>query len=163
MARKDLTQLVALATQGDQAQPAPGPAVTPEPPERTSTEVKTTPRAAQSEKTERADELAPKRARRTSKARPPAPAPAEPENEQPLYLTLERKDTRLREDQISLLTQTARKLNRRKGRGGQRITENTLIRVAIDVLLEHADELTGATEQELISAAKQAIATNKGK
>ena len=162
MARKDLGKLVALANQGDEAQPAPEPAVKPEP-DRPSVEATTAPAAAPRKKTERADELAPKRATRTAKAKPAAPAAAEPEDEQPLYLTLERKDTRLREDQIILLTQTARKLNRKKGRGGQRITENTLIRVAIDVLLEHSDPLAGATEQELTSAAKQAIAADKGK
>ena len=108
MARKDLGKLVALANQGDEAQPAPEPAVTPEP-ERPSVEAKTAPAAAPSKKTERADELAPKRATRTAKAKPAAPAAAEPEDDQPLYLTLERKDTRLREDQIILLTQTARR------------------------------------------------------
>lgn len=162
MARKDLGKLVALANQGDEAQPAPEPAVTPEP-ERPSVEANTAATTAPRKKTERADELAPKRATRTAKAKPAAPAAARPEEEQPLYLTLERKDTRLREDQIILLTQTARKLNRKKGRGGQRITENTLIRVAIDVLLEHSDQLAGATEQELTSAAKQAIAADNGK
>jgi len=57
----------------------------------------------------------------------------------------ERKETRLRPDQISRLTELSRGL---KGRG-ERITENTLIRVAIDLLFSRAGDLAGATEAEL--------------
>ena len=67
----------------------------------------------------------------------------------PLYLRLERKETRLRTDQYADLTTHARRLNRAKGTTGERITENTLIRVAIDLLLERATDLSGATEAEL--------------
>ncbi len=83
----------------------------------------------------------------------PEPEP-EPELEQetlPLYLTLVRKETRLREDQLEKLTVLTRSLNRQR-RGGERITENTLIRVAIDLLLSQSEELSGATEAELLSA-----------
>ena len=83
----------------------------------------------------------------------PEPVP-EPELEQetlPLYLTLVRKETRLREDQLEKLTVLTRKLNRQR-RGGERITENTLIRVAIDLLLSRASELSGTTEAELLQA-----------
>ncbi|MGB7440115.1 MAG: hypothetical protein WA919_03535 [Coleofasciculaceae cyanobacterium] len=66
----------------------------------------------------------------------------------PKYLTLVRKEARLREDQVFRLTALARKLNRQK-KGGERITENTLIRVAVDMLLSQSDELRGATEAEL--------------
>lgn len=65
------------------------------------------------------------------------------------YLSFERKETRLRADQYSTLTLESRRLNRAKGTGGERITENTLIRVAIDLLLAKADQLAGATEAEL--------------
>ncbi len=65
------------------------------------------------------------------------------------YLSFERKETRLRADQYARLTQEARRLNKAKGTGGERITENTLIRVAIDLLFERVDELAGATESEL--------------
>ena len=68
--------------------------------------------------------------------------------EVPKYLTLIRKETRLREDQLASLTAIARKLNRTK-RGGERITENTLIRVAVDLLLDRAESLSGVTEAEL--------------
>lgn len=67
----------------------------------------------------------------------------------PLYLRLERKETRLREDQYAALTEHARRLNRAKGSGGERITENTLIRVAIDLLLSRIDQVSGTDESEL--------------
>src|SRR3546814_6262536 len=38
---------------------------------------------------------------------------------------------------------------RRRRVKDERITENTLIRVAIDLLLAHQDQLQGATEEEL--------------
>lgn len=72
-------------------------------------------------------------------------------NKQPKYLTLLRKETRLREDQFDDLTALARTLNRRR-KGGERITENTLIRVAVDLLLKEADQLEGSTEEELREA-----------
>ena len=70
---------------------------------------------------------------------------------QPKYLTLLRKEARLREDQFDDLTALARTLNRRR-KGGERITENTLIRLAVDLLLKEADQLEGTTEEELRGA-----------
>lgn len=72
-------------------------------------------------------------------------------SEVPKYLALVRKETRLREDQIDKLTAIARKLNRQK-RGGERITENTLIRVAVDLLLDRAQSLSGADEAQLLDS-----------
>jgi hypothetical protein len=69
----------------------------------------------------------------------------------PKYLTLVRKETRLTDLQIEQLTILTRKLNRRK-KGGERITENTLIRVAVDLLLSRKDDLKGTTEAELRAA-----------
>ncbi|MEA5507780.1 hypothetical protein VB735_32765 [Halotia wernerae UHCC 0503] len=69
---------------------------------------------------------------------------------QPKYLKLERKEARLRQDQIDALTDLTRKLNRKKqGKSSERLTDNTLIRVAIDLLLSKADLLEGTTEEEL--------------
>lgn len=69
---------------------------------------------------------------------------------QPKYLKLERKEARLRQDQIDALTDLTRKLNRKKqGKSTERLTDNTLIRVAIDLLLSKADLLEGTTEEEL--------------
>ena len=62
---------------------------------------------------------------------------------------LERKETRLRADQLEALTQLTRRLNRARNRRGERITENTLIRVAVDLLMSQEPQLTGATETEL--------------
>lgn len=68
--------------------------------------------------------------------------------EVPKYLTFARKDTRLHEDQLDELAALTRKLNRRR-KGGERLTDNTLIRIAVDLLLERAGELQGNTEDEL--------------
>lgn len=82
----------------------------------------------------------------------PPPEPTESDSDiepQPKYLTLVRKETRLTELQIEQLTAISRKLNRQRRGRGERITENTLIRVAIDLLLSRAEELSGTTEAEL--------------
>ena len=69
----------------------------------------------------------------------------------PLYLQLTRKEVRFHDDQLEALDRLARRLQReRRGKPGDRITENTLVRVAVAALLERADELTGATEAELL-------------
>ena len=73
----------------------------------------------------------------------------------PLYLKLTRKEARLRDDQINALTCLTRQLNRRRRSEGQRLTDNTLIRVAVDMLLGVADSLEGATEGEL----RQSVST----
>lgn len=67
----------------------------------------------------------------------------------PMYATLVRKDVRLRADQTVALTALTRTLMRRRTTRTERITENTLIRVAIDVLLHSVDTLQGSTEDEL--------------
>jgi hypothetical protein len=65
------------------------------------------------------------------------------------FSSFQRKETRLRADQQNALTEHARRLNRAKGAGGQRITDNTLIRVAVDLLLSRTEKLTGRDENEL--------------
>lgn len=70
-------------------------------------------------------------------------------SEVPKYLTLVRKEARLREDQLQNLTNLTRSLNRKRKGSGERITENTLIRIAVDLLMNQSDELKGTTEQEL--------------
>lgn len=72
----------------------------------------------------------------------------------PLYRRLARKEARLREDQFIALGRLVRILTRRRlDRSGPRLTENTLIRVAIDLLLTRADQLAGDTEAEIRAAA----------
>jgi hypothetical protein len=66
------------------------------------------------------------------------------------YLQLERKETLLWPRQVESLTLLRRVLNRRKPKGeGERITENTLIRVAVDLLMSRQDVMQGASEDEL--------------
>ncbi len=86
---------------------------------------------------------------------PRAQASLPEERSLPPYLTYVRKECRLRPDQLDALTALARRLNReRKGRG-ERITENTLIRLALDRLLSDREveatlkeALFGLSEQE---------------
>lgn len=65
------------------------------------------------------------------------------------YDKLERKETRLRPDQYTRLSGISRALNRARAGRGERITENTLIRVAIDLLLQRETDLAGDTEAGL--------------
>jgi hypothetical protein len=71
------------------------------------------------------------------------------ESQVPKWQRLERKELRLRADQLDELARIRRALNRQRGGEGERITENTLIRVAVDVLLGRAGRLRGTTEDEL--------------
>ncbi len=74
----------------------------------------------------------------------------------PRYLTLTPKTVRFRHDQREALTHHARRLARAK-RGTERITDDTLIRVAVDGLLALADRLDGESEAELITRYRQLL------
>jgi hypothetical protein len=76
-----------------------------------------------------------------------APAPVETSHMR--WHEYERKETRLREDQYGRLTAASRRLNKLRRTRGERITENTLIRVAIDLLLNEEAKLAGVDETEL--------------
>ncbi|WP_415853243.1 hypothetical protein [Sinomonas sp. G460-2] len=65
------------------------------------------------------------------------------------FADYERKEARLRPDQLDDLGTLARRIQRAKVPGGARITDNTLIRVAIDLLLANRDRLYGSTEEDL--------------
>ena len=67
----------------------------------------------------------------------------------PKYLRLERKELLIWPDQITNLSILARVLNRNRGGAGERITTNTLIRVAASLLLSRSQDLAGTTEEEL--------------
>jgi hypothetical protein len=70
----------------------------------------------------------------------------------------ETKDVQLRSDQRDGLDAVARRLERARPRAtGKRITANTLIRVGIDVVLEHADALAGYDEAELLAALRRVL------
>ena len=67
----------------------------------------------------------------------------------PAYLRFVRKETRLREDQQNQLTFQAWRLNRAKKNSGVRITENSLIRIAVDLFLAQADRAVGDDEDAI--------------
>lgn len=84
-------------------------------------------------------------------------SPAKGEDEVPRYQTLVRKEARLRYDQVAELAALRRRLSTRRQDRSEMLTDNTLIRVAVDVLLAHAEELRGDTENELRQAMQAAL------
>jgi hypothetical protein len=82
---------------------------------------------------------------------PAAPVPQAPAGSPglPKYLRLERKELLIWPDQITNLSILARVLNRNRKGAGERITTNTLIRVAVALLLSRSQDLAGTTEEEL--------------
>jgi hypothetical protein len=97
----------------------------------------------------------PEVARPPGKGRPPG-TPAGPEAQTPAsppglpkYLRLERKELLIWPDQVTNLSILARVLNRNRRGAGERITTNTLIRVASALLLSRSQDLAGTTEEEL--------------
>jgi hypothetical protein len=85
----------------------------------------------------------------------------EPRPGGPLYRRLARKEVRLREDQYVALSRLVGVLVRRRvRRNGPRLTENTLIRVAIDLLLSRSHRLLGDTESELRQSVLNGDGTN---
>lgn len=78
-------------------------------------------------------------------------------DEVPLYRRLTRKEVRFRDEQLEALDRIVRRLSRaRRGtqgerrERGERVTENTLVRVAVDLLLKVEESLQGETEAELL-------------
>lgn len=70
----------------------------------------------------------------------------------PRYLTLMRKEARITATQADELSRLVRTLNRARCGQGERITDNTLIRVAIGLLMERVADLRGVTEAELFQS-----------
>ena len=134
--------------------PEPAPEAAPDPavaeaegegqPKQTAVKAPRKPRASTSKKKKQSPEVAPEPDAEAEEEE--VPAVTVPSTG---YLSYERKETRLREDQYADLTLTSRRLNRAKGPGGERITENTLIRVAIDMLLAKKADLRGVDEAAL--------------
>ncbi len=93
----------------------------------------------------------------SSRVDPEVPKSVSPEvPEGPLYMRLTRKEVRFRDDQLEALDRIVRRIARaRRGHGGERITENTLVRVAVDLFLERADALAGGTEAELLKSLRR--------
>lgn len=61
----------------------------------------------------------------------------------------DRLEARLREDQVVQLDALVRRLNKQRSGPGERITKNTLLRVATDLLLAQGEAVTGGTEAEI--------------
>jgi hypothetical protein len=67
----------------------------------------------------------------------------------PRYRQMERMDARIRPDQSSALSDLRKRVARNRRDKSERITESTLVRIAVDLLLEVAGDLTGDTETAL--------------
>ena len=128
-----------LLSETDQDAPAEAPVLPPRPPEAV-------PAATAAASRPRAGSRRP--ARPVQRVRDSGTAGVT-ESQIPKWQRLERKELRLRADQLDELARLRRSLNRQRAGEGERITENTLIRVAVDLLLSRAGDLRGATEDEL--------------
>lgn len=71
------------------------------------------------------------------------------------YLRFVRKETRLRDDQQNALTLHARRLTRARATSGPRITENSLIRIAVDLLLARIHSAEGSDEASILRSLNQ--------
>lgn len=150
MGRPVLTALLNNAADEPLLKPAPAPAPVeaapdPTPAETNPAEETPEPEPQPAKPKQQARSAKPRRA---PKARSAA-TPADSADAQPAYLRFHRKESRLRFDQLTELNTRARQLNAQKNPDADRITDNTLIRVAVDLLLARADELSGGDEAEL--------------
>lgn len=71
------------------------------------------------------------------------------EDDTPRYKTFPRSEARLRPDQLAALTELRRRVAANRTDRSERITDNTLLRLAVDLLLKHADRITGDTEEQM--------------
>lgn len=69
--------------------------------------------------------------------------------EVPKYQRMRRMDARLRHEQVSALADLRERIAHGRSDRSERITESTLLRVAVDLLLSVSDRLTGDTETAL--------------
>lgn len=67
----------------------------------------------------------------------------------PRYTRMVRKEARVRPDQADALAALRRRVADQRQQRVEPITDNTLLRIAVDLLLARGDELTGDTEDEL--------------
>lgn len=77
------------------------------------------------------------------------PQPAPPAASGAAYLDYERIEARFTQEQLAQLDAIVRTLQSKKAKGHPRITRNTLLRVAADLLIERQGDLVGNTEDEL--------------
>ncbi|WP_200951135.1 hypothetical protein [Nocardioides sp. Root140] len=134
MARANLGNMLAGIQEKDRAESASEKAVTPV----VSIVDKATPAATD-----------PQPATRATTATTTRTRTAKLESELPRYLELTRKEARLTDSQLDDLAALTRRLNKTRRGRGERLTDNTLIRVAVDMLLAKESSLSGTTEEEL--------------
>jgi hypothetical protein len=106
------------------------------------------------------DETSPEQQKHTTKPRTAAVTdsgtPAVPDSgttpggQGPKWAALERKEARLRTDQITALAALRRHIAAQRRDKTEIITDNTLIRVAVDLLLASTHRLHGDTEEALL-------------
>jgi hypothetical protein len=73
----------------------------------------------------------------------------ESDDDTPRYLTFTRTEARLRPDQPGALAALRRRVAANRTDKTERITDNTLLRLAVDLLLQHADRIEGDTEEQM--------------
>lgn len=132
MGRANLGTLLNVATEKDTTHPVE-PAPAPREPAPASTP---------------ADKPTPTRTRNAPKKPAASPTASGPTH----WTEFERLEARLRDDQVEQLDALIRRLNKKRAGTGERITKNTLLRVAVDLLLERRDDLDGGTEAEILAA-----------
>lgn len=71
------------------------------------------------------------------------------DDDTPRYKTFTRTEARLRPDQVTALGELRRLVAAARTDRGERFTDNTFLRVAVDLLLAHREQLHGNTEAEL--------------
>lgn len=69
--------------------------------------------------------------------------------DEPKYRQMIRTEARLRPDQMADLAALRRRVAAAREVREERITDNTLLRIAVDLLLAHGDQLAGDTEDQL--------------
>lgn len=77
------------------------------------------------------------------------PVLPEPVAAEPRWRTFVRKEARLRQDQVDALGRLRRRVSASRSTREEVVTDNTLLRVAVDLLLSRADDLVGDTEEAL--------------
>lgn len=71
------------------------------------------------------------------------------DDDTPRYLTFTRTEARLREDQAAALAALRRRVSANRTDKTERITDNTLLRLAVDLLLQQAHRIQGDTEDQM--------------
>ena len=71
------------------------------------------------------------------------------DDDTPRYQTFVRSEARLRPDQLAALGDLRRRVAANRSDKTERITDNTLLRLAVDLLLQSAHRIEGDTEEQM--------------